>query len=362
MTGGNRGFFVVMLPTLECNMDCSYCYSHKPAGRWTREQTRHVLDEVFSLAREERFSHLRLHWQGGEPLLMGPEYWEWALGLAGSMAKDTGIEIDQVMQTNLTLYDGRMAPLVKQHLGGRLGTSFESAGGRRFKGGDRDGFVERWSTALAAARDDGLEIGVLALLDPETAGRDAGEVLAGLGERHGVRGVRITLPFRTSEGRGYWIDPVQAGRFLVGTWKWWERMGGDRHMHVKPFSYLRARLSGEDPQEHGLCFFASNCAHVGMSVTPLGDVTLCDNFATDPAYAPWGNVFEEPLANIVAGAGRSSMQAAVRDLVSDECLECRDLALCHGGCLARSPDGSRFHYCVSYRMLFDAIRESVGRG
>lgn len=357
-----RGFFAILMPTLECNMSCSYCFVRHEAGRWSDGQTDHVLHEVFALARREHVDHLRIHWQGGEPLLMGVDYWARTLERAGALAAASGIETEQVMQTNLTLYEPALAPLVREHLGGRLGTSFEEHD--RTIGEDRD-YVREWKASLDAARSDGIEVGVLTLLRPWMLGEDGGKYLDGLSRRYALSGVRITLPFATSNGRGGFLDPAQAGRFLVEAYSFWEDGGGDDRLRVKPFAFLRSLLTGTDPREHGLCFFALNCASVGLAVTPEGNVTLCDNFATDPAWEPFGNLFESTLATVYDGTVRARIRAAVSDLICSECLECDHLALCNGGCLARSVPGPggrpRFHYCVTYRMLFDEIRRRASR-
>lgn len=354
-----RRCFVVLLPTLECNLDCSYCFQPHPAGRWDEAQTTHVLHEVFELARLASFAALRLHWQGGEPLLLGTRYWSHALPLARTLAARAGVELDQRLQTNLTLLEPPLLPLVHEFLSGSLGTSFEPHPGRRFPGETGEDFRRRWREKRDLAEAAGVEVGVLSLLDSAAIQRPAGEYLARLRDEYGVRGVRLTLPFASPTGRGLWLDPARAGAFLADAYRWWERHGGDNYLHVRPFAFLQDRITTGRSTRQGLCFFHRNCADIALAVAPSGDVTLCDDFVEDPA-AVLGNVFRQPLSAIFHGPARARLQDRVRNLADDDCFACRWLSLCWGGCLARSrlSPGStapRFHYCETYRTLFAAI-------
>jgi radical SAM protein with 4Fe4S-binding SPASM domain len=131
-------------------------------------------------------------------------------------------------------------------------------------------------------------------------------------------------------------------------------------MHIKPFAHLRARLAGETPVHHGTCEMVPDCSELSMAVLPKGEVTLCDNFAHPDALISAGNLFEQPLSEIRAGPVWASLRQQVRSLVGPECLACRYLPVCFGGCLAksrttRSGEPRRFHYCAAYQELLRAI-------
>jgi uncharacterized protein len=369
-SGGCRdGLFVVLLPTLECNLACRYCFEDHPAGRWDAAAVAQVLDEIFSVAGGGSVRSVKLHWQGGEPLLMGRGFFEGALSAAVARAAAAGVSLEQSMQTNLVGYDSSWRDLVVTHLGGRLGTSFEDAPGRAFEGGDGIRFREAWVRAFRRAAADGIDVGVLSLLHEEAFARGAERCLETLREELGIERLRFTTPFaQEGTGRGgYYVDPRRAGAFLADAYRVWARRGRDAWMRIRPFALLEAMLRGEEPREGATCVYDRNCAEIALCVLPDGDVTLCDNFARRDGFAPYGNLFREPLARILAGARRAEVRRAVSTLADDACGGCRYLSLCHGGCLAKATprDGttaSRYRYCETFVALCRAVEDGISRG
>jgi uncharacterized protein len=369
VTRHEKGLFVVLLPSLECNLNCDYCFQSHPPGRWAVGETLRVLDEVVDLAGFLGARHVRLHWQGGEPLMMGMPYWSRVLEEARRRADAAGISLSQSMQTNLTLYRSQAAPLIHQYLGGRLGTSFEGTGARHYPG-DEGGlrFRRIWMRAMSRAREDGVEVGVLSLISEDALAQGA----TGFLERMyalGVRGMRLGLPFQQDSrpARGHWLDAGRAGRFLVEAYEWWADHGRDVHLHLKPMTWIEQMFASGTPTEPGLCIFARNCTDVGLCVTPAGEVTLCDSFACSDALPSYGNVFRQPLRQIYGGWGRGEARARCGALVAAECMECRYLPLCYGGCLVRSRPATsegkaRYHYCEAYRQLFSTVERRLVEG
>ena len=360
-----RTLFVVLLPTLECNLDCRTCFEEHPAGRWDVASTRAVLEQVLALSSAEAVTQLRLHWQGGEALLMGTDYWSEVLELAARAAQERGIRLEQTMQTNLVAYASSFAPVVERHLGGRLGTSFEEEDDRQL-GGDPEAFRRIFGRKLRAATADGLEVGVLSLVGPRALQRGAERTLERLRDVHGVRRLRFALPFaREHTRRGRWIEADAAGEFLAEAHRVWRARGGDEWLRIRPFALLEQRLAGRPALEPGLCMFAESCAEIALSVSPSGDVTLCDSFF-DGSTPVWGNLFSTPLTEIFHGPGRAQTRQRTAGLPGEKCAACRWLPVCHGGCLARarpSPVTGVWadHYCAAYERLFKEM-EGAGQG
>jgi radical SAM protein with 4Fe4S-binding SPASM domain len=357
-----RGLFAVLLPTLECNLACTYCFEAHPRRRWSSEEARRVLEEVVALAAGEGFDELRLHWQGGEALAMGEAFWTEVLPLAEEVASRSGVELDQRLQTNLTLYGPWLAPLALRHLGGRLGTSYDGTGERRDARDGAEGFERRFWEAFAKASEAGLSVGVLAVVRPSALAEGAVAYLERL-RSLGLRRLRLTLPFEAGSGRGGWLDAHAVGRFLADAYRRWAEGGRDDWFHIKPFAFLERCLAGSAPDEPGLCAFSENCAEGGLSVDPEGGAWLCDSCIGNGRR--YGNALAGGLAAAWRGPERARVLRSCAELVGDRCLGCRWLPVCQGGCLVRSrpgPGGVRAdHYCESYRALFDAVEVGLSR-
>lgn len=58
---------VTIMPTMECNFNCSYCYEVKEKGRMSVETQGKLIDIICELLEKKR--GIIIHWFGGEPLL-----------------------------------------------------------------------------------------------------------------------------------------------------------------------------------------------------------------------------------------------------------------------------------------------------
>ena len=65
MNRQGMGVFIVLLPTLECNLQCAYCFESHPKGRWSIAETRQILEKIFAYLAHRHITECRFHWQGG---------------------------------------------------------------------------------------------------------------------------------------------------------------------------------------------------------------------------------------------------------------------------------------------------------
>ena len=87
-----RSAFFVLLPTLECNLSCSYCFQKRISGRWEEDRALSVIDSVIAYSVERNLAALHIHWQGGEPLLLGIPFWERVLPETKRRAEQQGLK------------------------------------------------------------------------------------------------------------------------------------------------------------------------------------------------------------------------------------------------------------------------------
>ena len=115
-----RRFHVMAKPAgSACNLDCTYCfYLSKqtlpggPGGGHMDDQVleRFVRDYIASVTAEE----VVFSWQGGEPTLMGLDFFRKVVALQQKHAK-VGQRIENDLQTNGTLLDEEWARFLKEH-------------------------------------------------------------------------------------------------------------------------------------------------------------------------------------------------------------------------------------------------------
>lgn len=362
---GRRGLFVILLPTAECNLRCDYCFEDHPKGRWSLEQTRHVFEQIIELAQDSHKNFVRLHWQGGEAMLLGTEYFGTVLPLAEQLFAQASLGLDQTLQTNLLLYSRAWRELVHRHLGGFLGSSFEDGTGRKFENGNSETFVSAWAKAHRRALDDGISVGVICVLNDRMLDEGASAFLRRLRETYDIRRVRISLPFQHGNAPGHWVDPDRAGQFMADAYRFWVDKGRNEYLTVSPMQYIEDRLLRGTTQEPEVCLFAENCNEVALTIGHQGTVSLCDIFLFTEQADHFGNVFDQPLVDVYRGRQRRRVGHLCKSLLREECASCRYLPVCYGGCLVRShgaETGSpRFHYCETYKRWFSAVEQGSRR-
>ena len=106
--GGRRAYHAMIKPVgAICNMDCTYCYYlHKKellgSDRNSASPTRSWKRTSGSISRDKIASEVVFSWQGGEPTLLGLEFFEQGRRLEQKYKKP-GQRIENDLQTNGTL-------------------------------------------------------------------------------------------------------------------------------------------------------------------------------------------------------------------------------------------------------------------
>ncbi len=103
-----------------CNLDCGYCFYLEKENLYPPRQKFRMSDDVLE-AYVRRYiaavaaPEVEFTWQGGEPTLMGVEFFERAVALQRQHAQ--GIVIRNTLQTNGTLLDDAWGVFLKRENG-----------------------------------------------------------------------------------------------------------------------------------------------------------------------------------------------------------------------------------------------------
>jgi uncharacterized protein len=147
------------------------------------------------------------------------------------------------------------------------------------------------------------------------------------------------------------VHPRQFGRFLTGVFERWRAQDVGR-VFVQHFDLMLGIVMGSPPS---LCVHAQTCGrHVVMEHD--GQVFTCDHFV-EPAYR-LGNIRERSLAELLDSEPAIRFGEAKREHLPADCLRCRSLRFCNGGCPAHRTGRTREgrpglnHLCEGYRLFF----------
>lgn len=363
-----RPFSLILLPTLDCNAACDYCFEEKSSFRLAVHDlprlTTSILDHMETIGAEQA----EVYWQGGEALLMGPEWFMSAHGLMGAAAAARGRAFRHYLQTNLIGYGPHWNPVIKTVFGGSIGTSMDFPNShRRLKGGGTEPYTQVWLQAVRQAREAGFDLGVIAVLHACSLRVEPRSFLSFFTEEAGITSLQVNLPFPGGPSReGHILETAALSRFLVELLELWAADALHRGFRLGPFLELMEICSGR----HGRlpCIWQPNCANDFLTVDPRGEVALCDCWVTSYPQHSFGNLFKTPGLSRMLDASRARrafLDRPARLMDTEDCDACPHLAMCHGGCPIRTYTAkgtflAKDPYCEVYKVVFEKCRRLAG--
>ncbi len=385
--GAPRAFHLLAKPTgAVCNLDCTYCFFLSKEMLYPGSRFRMADDLLEIYLRQLIQAHARspevvVGWQGGEPTMMGLDFFRRSVELAESM-RLPGQRLVYTMQTNGTLIDDEWAAFLAEH-GFLVGLSID--GPREIHDTYRvnkagRGSFDKVMDGLAALRRHGVEWNALTTV--HAANQGAGrEIYRFLTEECGARYLQfIPIVERTTQAllpvaSVGWGESVpdrplytQVGdlvtdrsitrdgfsRFLIDVFEQWKRRDIGR-VYVQMFDVALANWYGEPPS---LCVHSETCGFA-VALEHTGDLYSCDHFV-EPAYK-LGNIREHRLIDLIVLPQQKAFGRDKRDSLPGYCRDCDVRFACHGGCpkdrFTSTPDGEPGlnYLCPSYRAFFRHI-------
>ncbi len=338
-----------------CNLDCSYCfyldreadpYSSLPARRMTEETLERLVDTYLFYS----YPNSAFAFQGGEPTLAGPAFFEKLVALQQQFGRD-GQSVCNSMQTNGVLLDDRWCELFKGY-NWLIGVSIDGPEPvhdlyRVDKGGA--GTWRKVMRGVEHLKKHGVEFNVLCVVSQANVGKAAEIYKFFRGQ--GIDYLQY-IPLSEFDGLGqplpFTITAQQYGRFLCDTFDlWWPER---RKVRIRYFDNIAEALAGQKP---GACTLHETCDSY-VVVEYNGDVYPCD-FFVETAWK-LGNINFDSWSEI-SRRQRSYQFAAKKTILHPECQVCEYQAICHGGCPKHRHDPRRRfddldYFCAAYKMIF----------
>ncbi|MDR3362605.1 MAG: anaerobic sulfatase maturase [Desulfovibrio sp.] len=371
--GAARQRFNVMVKPggAACNLDCAYCYYLHKGKLFGQPASPRMADgvlEAFTRQYIESNEHdsIVFSWQGGEPTLLGLEFFEKALRFQKQYAAP-GKTVANTLQTNGTLITGEWAAFLKRH-GFLVGLSVDGPEDlhdmyRKDRAG-RPTFA-RVMDGYEHLRRHGVPFTVLTTVNRHNA-RNPLDVYRFLTKELGADYIQFnpcaephsyrdaapnfwpeeSMPrsrkARARPGRKQsvvteWsVDPVDWGAFLCAVFDEWREQDLGRVL-VNWFETAVAQTMGLPAQ---ICMTGEICGK-GVVIEHTGQVFSCDHYVY-PEYC-LGNIREYDLAAMVFSERQKSFGFGKRDSLPRRCLHCPHGTLCWGQCprhrFVKTPDG-----------------------
>ena len=359
----NRVFSVILLPTAECNVACDYCFEHKEPHRLSMETLPRLTGQLLDHIEHEGIVECEIYWQGGEAMIMGAAWFEEAGKLMDRAASARGRRFTHYLQSNLIGYSPAWNDVLRGMFGNSLGTSMDYPNlHRKLLNGDADAYTKLWTRKLHEAREAGIEIGVIAVLHQGSLDAGPERFYDYFTNELGLDNFQVNTPFPGGPAKAveteFDLDRNRLAEFLTGLFDIWMARGHAAGVKLGPFDALIHHFSGA--QARLPCIWKENCSNQFISVDSRGTVAQCDCWVTSYPESFFGNVFRGTgLTDMLrTSPARREFVERPRYLVEHEdCLSCRYLSICHGGCPVRTYSAlgtllAKDPYCEVYKAVF----------
>jgi len=364
-----------------CNLDCSYCFYLEKEKLYPDAGGMRMKPEVLETYVRDYIAAqpgpvVSFAWQGGEPTLLGVEFFRTAVALQARHAR--GKTIENAFQTNGTLLDDAWGEFLAANrflVGISIDGPAHIHDAYRVDKGGKPTFA-RVMAGLAMLKKHGVEFNTLTTVHRKNS-RQALEVYRFL--RNCGSGYMQFIPIverdAANTDNGLWlapppdhedaaaldsqvtpwsVRPAEFGDFLCRIFDEWVQHDVGK-VFVQQFDAALANWVG---QPAGVCVFSENCGRA-LAIEHNGDIYSCDHYVY-PRYK-LGNLMNTALAGLVDSPQQEAFGTAKSATLPRYCRECPVRFACHGECpkhrFLRTPHGEPGlnYLCAGYKKFFTHI-------
>ncbi len=360
-----------------CNLDCKYCFYlekevlYPQAGKWAMPE-----DVLESYIRQYIEAHdtpvVNFAWQGGEPTLLGVEYFRKVVELEQRYAN--GKRIENALQTNGVLLNQAWAEFLHENrflVGISIDGPQELHDAYRVDKGGQPTF-DRVLRGINVLQQYKVDFNTLTTVHRGNADhplkvyrflKECGSgflqfipIVERAAQQTTAAGLSLVSPDFAGTARvtPWSVEPRQFGRFLCAIFDEWVREDVGR-IFVQLFDICLEMWLG---MEASLCIFRRTCGQ-SLAIEHCGDVYSCDHFVYPENRL--GNIMEAGLKQLVASDQQREFGEEKASTLPRYCRECDVRFACNGECpkhrFAATPDGEPGlnYLCAGYKMFFHHV-------
>jgi uncharacterized protein len=357
-----RPFSLLIKPaSADCNLHCEYCFYLDKCRLYPDTRRHRMTDEVLrQLIQSFMATPQPIHsfaWQGGEPTLMGLEFFRKATAMQERYGR-SGAMVANALQTNATLIDDELARHLARYrflLGCSLDGPAEMHDRYRLAIGGQPSHAAALK-GIAALKRQGVEFNILVLVSRANVGgaESVYRYLTGQGFFY-----HQYIPCVEFDAAGnlmpYAVTGAEWGEFLCRIFDQWY----PRDIHRVSIRHFDSILQKMVDGTADVCTLGRNCCRYFV-VEYNGDIYPCD-FFVEKAYKI-GNIMDTNWADALASDIYKRF-GAQKAQWNPECRRCDCLNFCSGDCLkhrvfAGNPPQTLSRLCEGWRQF---IRHTRGR-
>ncbi len=354
-----------------CNLDCEYCYFLSKERLYPDSAFRMPDDVLENYTQQyiaaQRVKEVTFAWQGGEPTLMGLDFFQKAVEYQQEY-KQPGMTVNNAIQTNGTTMDDDWGRFFKQH-NFLVGLSIDGPRDvhdafRQDKGGQPT--FDRVMGGLEILKRHKVDVNALTTVHAANAPHPQ-RVYRFLRDEAKFQFIQFIPIVERDNTTGFQegskvtkrsVKARQYGDFLIGVFDEWVRRDVGQ-IYVQMFDVALGAWLG---QPGALCVFAPTCG-TALAMEHNGDLYACDHYVEPKQIL--GNIQETDLLKMVSTDQQFKFGRDKLDKLPQYCQDCDVRFACHGGCpknrFIHTPKGKQGlnYLCQGYKRFFKHIDEPM---
>jgi len=366
-----------------CNLDCKYCFYLEKEKLYPDQRKWKMPDDVLEeyirqYIHTQDVPTINFAWQGGEPTLLGVDYFRNVVRLQQKYAN--GKKIENAFQTNGTLLDDEWCEFFSAH---RFLIGLSIDGPRDIHDKYRydkkgNGTFDEVMRGVGFLKKHKTEFNTLTVVNSANVKRptEVYRFLKDIGsgfiqfipivERLPTVQLRIAgmdlsdppvpgeRPDPSAQVTAWSVPAAAYGVFLIEIFEDWVR----RDVGKTFVQIFDVALGNWMNMGSGLCVFAEKCGNA-LAIEHNGDLYSCDHYVY-PRYK-LGNIMNSSLGQLVTSPEQIKFGNDKADTLPQYCRKCEVKFACNGECpkhrFTRTPDGEEGlnYLCPSYKKFFNHV-------
>lgn len=361
-----------------CNIDCKYCFYLEKENLYPEKRGKSnwsMNDDTLESFIKQKIESTDIQeesfaWQGGEPTLLGVDYFKKVVELQKKYSN--GKKINNALQTNGILLDDEWCKFFADNnflIGLSIDGPRELHDKYRVDKGGKPTF-DKVMRGIHFLKKHSVSYNTLTVVQKDNSQhpldvynflKEAGSgyiqfipIVERISEEK-PDGLSLVLPGKSNAVVSNWsVHPVQFGNFLIEIFDHWVRNDVGKYF-VQMFDVSLEAWAGFNPS---LCIFSETCGNA-LAIEHNGDLYSCDHYVYPENKL--GNIMEVPLLSMVDSTQQDKFGADKRDTLPEYCKKCEVRFACNGECpknrFLTTPEGEYGlnYLCAGYKKFFNHI-------
>ena len=378
MTGNLANSFHIMAKPIGaiCNLNCEYCFYLEKEKLYPEVKNWAMQDDVLEkyikeYIRSQEAPEITFAWQGGEPTLLGINFFKKAIQLQKKYTN--GKRIENTFQTNGILLNDEWCNFFAENnflIGLSIDGPREIHNKYRVHKSGQPSF-DNVITGLEFLKKHEVEFNTLTCVQKDNSYKslEVYKFLKEIGSRYmqfipivertslkNTDELKLVNPSYKEEAvvTDWSVEALQYGKFLLEIFNHWIKTDVGKY-YVQIFDVSLGLWHGLSST---LCVFSETCGQA-LALEHNGDIYSCDHYVYPENKL--GNIMKESLNKIVDSEQQHKFASDKKTSLPKLCLDCDVYFICNGGCpkhrFMKTPDEEEGlnYLCDGYKYFFRGV-------